>query len=1402
IDPDNCIDLPEAECLSFGGTYVGGPYSANVPRATLACGHAGAPSNCPNQTLGACCLTLIADCTDVASAAECAAFSNLGPVWKGLGTTCLSGICDPPPAEKGACCFADETLSVVPLSNTVVNVTGLTLGCFVDDTGPCFGDGPDQIPYPYGPNNPPMMKWCEMVQSDGILGTPNFITAEENCNNAGGEYTLNDAFCEECTAFGACCDDGECEYEYLPDCEDFDAALDGRFFVQTKVLANAGNAANSNYWPTGGTSGNGGNYSQFTRFTDVHWPGTIDLCVGDIPWAGDGTCPTPPYESFASNLVNNYLTVAGTQAGFPVPDTGSWTGFLGFINLDPPGAVLTYFPAVGVDAGIYSAGRPELTSAYAIACNGNMYCGVSYCTPVCYGPFANSSGPFNGCGIPGDAASPISCAFQGTLGLWSPMIGESIPISRCASQLPWFCGTGELDPFGNPVPITPPSACTEFYNPAIIDPSEDLGLLCFDAREEPLVPEDCGSAETIAENQLHGNCYWNRSLYPSYLDDYINYGLDYPLVAYATPWGAEPECYNGPFCDNFLCCEDVCVVNASCCEYDFFPVLAVWNEECSTIARLIAEGYYASQGLIYCSQIDFLQGWFPDIPDLTTPFPLSCGMNLAVNNQCISPYTDLDPYFQVPSGDIDPIDGGCRDLECCARVCAIDQDSDPNGDGFPPNCAAFWDDECVELAKQICYFTVPVDLDTPDFTPLQYHLIGDEVGNGTAQNRVPIEFQALIPAPFFVHEQEYNTTYQSLNGVLSYPMNEIVSQRLSLPTAYTPGHQLPPGNPLVQSRWQGPGLQLRQEAEFAPSTGLYSWGEFLADISKGLHPHGDHVNGTKGRGVKVAVLDLSAWVQQYVDFEGNIQGARHEDLMNVKLEGRDTPHPPVKMIFDPYATRPQRGTGVLGIIAAEENGFGVTGIAPQCEPYFFPMVDADLGFREVSAWVNAIDSMSAGDIILATYMTSYYEVGCEASCLLLDPQSYALMGLATDAGIIVVTPAGDYACDIDALIGGLGEFPIITVGGAMPNPWAQRYWTSNFTTTQVTAPYGGSGITCSSWGQVVTTGGNMNLTTTAIATTPDTPGGDPTGYYSLDQKSRSYTNDFGNNVIDGGSVTASAMVAGSLACIQGLSLQRYGQGQPPSVMQAFPHTEGSPVEIVITTNFNSIPWADADPPYTYDYNQVDGESWSPQRLIRPERMGVALVTDADYALDVSGFITDLKLIRGDYQGGTISSLRNVDTNYYQATSRFTPTGSYNPPFYVPGAPYYSSVGNYVDMMVEFTVPASQPIGNQIDASVQMVDPPVDATIEMHSWNWTTSKWQFMGIFVTTGEPPAEGYLFTNFATTANEIRNDEGKIYMRVVVESAGYSGGNDGPSLGYLIQFDQVNLEFVPGYGGGGPPG
>lgn len=1413
LSDGTCQDLFEGECLLFNGQYEGG-------LTNISCTNPALP-DCPAPS-GACCIDGV--CNTAASIAECV---NLNGQWQGFGTEC-GGTVDPcglPPVEVGVCCFSDDVGdNFAPLSSIVDNgnPAAADWGCFINDTdpgtgapAPCTGNG--DAPYPFGPNNPLMVKFCEIVASIGQdPEAPDFITAEDVCGDAGGEYlgsVFAGATCDSCEYYGACCTEGDCENS--TDCPDEGVR------VEFEVRPSSPNV----WYPTAPAAGAPPSYVSNLNplvpgnreFTDPEFWDAYLLNVGNIPSAAEGSCPVGPYDGgFSDNWAQNFTAAAD-----------AYIGFQGFANFNP-----------GIGPGIIDVPRPIPAPAdvpanlvdsvgfavYGISCGNNIpetvlaaldgefnYCEFSYCTNWCMGPV----GLTNSCIEAGSPGAPATCS-------------SFVPRHRCQGQLPWFCGTGELvDVTGAgdlfPVPITSDPGCTDFRG----QPGEWIdyaaGLTCQDAADTPLAQAECG--EGGVEDQLHGSCYWDRELFPSFLDSFANI---------PTSWGATPLCYNGPFCDNFLCCDEVCQLNPACCTAANFPGTD-WDESCATLAINIGLGLYADLGLGSCGSPD----WFPAAFPLATPYAMSCGLNLSVNNQCISPSEDLEAFDGVGGGFGNPrvVSGGCSDLQCCVRVTTLEAEwAAENIFGIPPAdplfqeavdilrpqvpCAVDWNlsiiedatgapTPCVDLAQQECYFSVPVTVDTPDFTPLQFHLLGNDMterdpGAGTATlavNQVPADYRSLIPAPYYVKlDPNPDAPLQSTIGVGISPLVPADANGLQDLSAFR------------SSRFGGPGLQLEQRLPFSPSTGLYSWGEFLAEVSRGLHPFGDNLNATKGLGVRVAVLDNAAWVQEWTDAQGNLQGAIHEDLTHVRLEGRDTPHPPVRMLFDPIATRPQRGTGVLGTIAALDNNIGVTGVAPDCQPYFFPTVDVDLGFREVAAWVNAIDTLSYGDILLATYLPSYYQgegqgdggdgaqSGCANSCLLNDPQASTMMEIANNAGIVVIVPAGDYGCDIDATI--TDQFDVIAVAGAMPNRSAQRWWTSNYTPTPPGGAYSGTGISISSWGSVVTTGGNANLTKLAL----DIPGpADDTELLTTQQKRQSYTNDFGNNVIDGGSIAASALVAGSIACVQGLSLQRYGAMQPPNVMQRMPHDWGVPRTNPGTGSFFNSSTVGTNFPETatFDVNS-DGEGWYSQRLIQPNEMGVALVTDSDYALDTAGYITDVKLLRGQGQGGTISSLRTDDQNFYSATSVFTTTGFFDPPFYVPGNPFYSSVGNYVDMMIEFTVPQVTPIGNQIDATLTL-QPPIGtfSTIDMYSWNWTLRRWQFMGIYSSGGdETEPETFDFTNYIGTANEIRNDEGKIYMRAVVQSNGNTGGNSIPSLGVLVRFDSVNIVFVPGSGGGGPPG
>ena len=1262
------------------------------------------------------------------------------------------------------------------------NLSG-TFGVFTDDSAPGIGDG--QTPYPVGPNNPLVVRNCTIVTSTGNPADENFESAEEACSGQGGQYIGDTTDCSFCPGYGACCQDDECENVDLSTC------IDGDLDFQAATDPNFGQGLN--LWPTGqnvnGTTWypfdailnpNGRLFAPwYNDFNPAAFQDAILLNVGLMPdpnnLGGPACAPVAPNDSFLDIATNNWLTA--NQA---------WTGFLGFQNANNNvGWQIPLGDPTSVPAGLLPNGTtiPQVAaeageSTWNMACNpGVPLCDLSYCSFWCAGPFSDSQGnAYNACIEQDQPFAPVGCR-------------NNVPRSRCGSNVPplspFFCGSSGIS--GVATALEPDPGCTNWWN----DP-EETGLSCFpDAVDNPLTLSDCGTLETSIENQVHGSCFYDRDArlgFPTYCDTYASTGL--PL----TPWGATYPCYDGPFCDQWACCEDVCAVNPACCEWTGFPGEPNWNSDCANIANAMATGagQYASAR---CDRD--ADNWFPDLDGLPATYPPSCGITLgAVNNQCMTPWEELAELQDdgEPRGGV--VQGGCSDLGCCAVVCN-------SPEGIAAGCANAWGEECVELAKQLCYSTVPVSNLTPNFTPLQFHLKGSDVSVGQAQNFVPVEYQSLISSPFYVHNNEFTDIWQSIDNI-------------ALPCLSPDAQQVIP-----PTRWSGPGLSLEQSNPFSPSTGLRSWGEFMAQISRGNHPAGPNVNGTKGLGVKIAVLDMAAWIQEYINSEGAIQGARHEDLLNIKLEGRDTDHAPVRMIFDPIATRPQRGTGVLGLIGATDNDFGVTGIATEAETYFFPVVDADLGFREMSAWLNAIDTMSSGDIITATYESNYYDVGDDCVSLATDPVTITYIGLALDAGINVIVPAGDGGCNIgDALATtSIPEIPnCIIVGGALPNPFSQRWWTSNYTETTVgeSSTEGGSqtpiapDLTCASWGgPLVTTGGNLNLTQVAIDTVPDTPGGDPEGYISLDQRRRSYTNDFGNNVQDGGSMAATALTAGTLACTQGFSLQLFGVQMPPFKLVSLPFATGTPKINPLEQNTNSswLAATTAPPYYVFDNQFESGAPWSPGRLIQAAEMGQAMVTNQNWGLDAAGFITDMKFVRGEQQSGAIASLREIDENYVSGTSEYQSYGWYNPDFYMPGRPYYGAVGEYVDVMIEYTIPGSQPVGNQVDTRVVIAEPPLNCIVELYTWNWSRNKWDYSGL---TTSIPGNGDIdnvYESFSANFNDFVNDSGKMYQRVVVFAAGYDGGSGDISTdppGYLIRLDYIDLGFAPqsGGGGGGPDG
>ena len=465
-------------------------------------------------------------------------------------------------------------------------------------------------------------------------------------------------------------------------------------------------------------------------------------------------------------------------------------------------------------------------------------------------------------------------------------------------------------------------------------------------------------------------------------------------------------------------------------------------------------------------------------------------------------------------------------------------------------------------------------------------------------------------------------------------------------------------------------------ASLTPTTGLYSWADFLLSLQDSNGPAGPTNNGAFGFGVNIAVLDTSAWIQEYTNTQGQLVGAVHEDLGNVFMEGPATGDQFVPMGFENFIFEPQRGTAVLGTIAATQNGFGTDGIALQSNTMFFPVMTAQGSLnREFNAWLSAMTHLKRGDIIVATYPS-----GGETDNIWIDGEGNdgsiigLLFGLTAALDITVILPMGDYGIQLPGSAQSeLATLPdnVLLVGGSMPSTLPKRAWSSNYMEID---SIGNLPITCAI-SPITTTGGDCNLTRAAIDTTPDQPN-DPSGYISREMKSRSYTNDFG--YLFDSSKAAAAQVAGVAACLQGLSMQWYGANQP-----------GSNLARIINNNPRRIGGllnGPAEPETQYTSAALQGEGWqygleTPEGgiltqyvggMIDPARAGVDLVINPEWNVNATGeVLTQAEFIRGYRIDGDYTSLQQPgDANEMVGYSQFTfAFVDYEPEFFVPGSPF-------------------------------------------------------------------------------------------------------------------------------------
>lgn len=256
------------------------------------------------------------------------------------------------------------------------------------------------------------------------------------------------------------------------------------------------------------------------------------------------------------------------------------------------------------------------------------------------------------------------------------------------------------------------------------------------------------------------------------------------------------------------------------------------------------------------------------------------------------------------------------------------------------------------------------------------------------------------------------------------------------------------------------------------------------------------IPGGKGDGAFVFDIEVG-W-----DFQ-------HEDLRR-KLVG---------LVHGSNPNNEDHGTAVLGIVGGDHNGTGVSGIAPEavCATAGVEWNPGLAKWNQEDAILHVVRSAKPGSVILlelqGAWPGPFDYVPVELWQSTLD-----VITLATSSGFLVVEAAGNGGLDLDAapykeyFDRHLTDSGAILVGSADPEDLS-RLTHSNF----------GSCVDVQAWGKdVVTTGGNRE-----------------SGYSDLHHDtvtSRCYTKSFG------GTSSASAIIAGSAACVQGALLEA---GRPP-----------------------------------------------------------------------------------------------------------------------------------------------------------------------------------------------------------------------------------------------------------------
>jgi hypothetical protein len=678
---------------------------------------------------------------------------------------------------------------------------------------------------------------------------------------------------------------------------------------------------------------------------------------------------------------------------------------------------------------------------------------------------------------------------------------------------------------------------------------------------------------------------------------------------------------------------------------------------------------------------------------------------------------------------------GCNQAACCVYVCRKD----------PSCCQQDWDDNCVSLAVTSPAGDAPDELPpcfndqltSPDFfigrSPL---FSGGRTPDGEARGYQVYTIAAPVSRPF---QAIVDTNVENCPG--EPPVN--YTYPIPAPTVNDPSNRCDLSSnggtrAFLNSGYRGGGLDMQSYA-FA----MYQFGVEEGPIPDPLQdptfdpydPSQAPLNGF-GQGVRVAVIDNSAYIYNLPN--GTVGG--HEDLVNVV-----TPEPnqtPILVNLTPID--PNHGTAVLGVIGAEQNNFGITGIASGLDDLrFYPSVSFEEGERLASALTNALIDLDEGDVICLP-------IGFAGNTVLTDPAVYTLVNNGILAGITVVVSAGNGG--FEAAVGP-PDFPAssaVIVGaawagyrvGVEPNYVSTPAGLNGLNYCRYKASNFGAAVTVSGWGGGVTTLGYGDLFTGPNPASDPVPNQanppfPPGGGLLTQNRLRTYTT---GESFEGTSA-ACAMITAWIACLQSFAQQFYGApiavqdlGEALTIEDNGFQQCGYPYEDFLGAPLPIYPGRSAACPTLGDILSV-AEGGVQSQIGRFPRTPETVSWIAAEAFSGANPV-DFEVITGIYEGGSAFSIRERDAASLLVQSVRRRAGNVGQGV---GNPlYYSLNGGTTD--VQLIASTSSPIGAvtgfRLDALSRTSWSLPTARI-CYFYNFALSRWQAMGYQLVTNAFPVD-----------------------------------------------------------------